>query len=86
MEPGVIAIVGIIFVACPAVILHFLVKWRETKGLSSDDEHMLEDLWRSAQRMEKRIETLETILDDTAPGWRRSEAGARVDDGPRPRT
>lgn len=77
MDPFVVAVVAIVFVACPAVILNFLVKWRESKGLSSDDEQMLEDLWRSAQRMEKRIETLETILDDAAPGWRGAEGRER---------
>ncbi len=70
MDVDAVAIVAMIFVAFPAVIAHYLVRWRESKGLSSDDERMLEDLWRAAQRMEKRIETLETILDDQAPGWR----------------
>lgn len=73
MDVTAVAIVGMIFVVFPAVIAHYLVRWRETKGLSSDDERMLEDLWRAAQRMEKRIETLETILDDQAPGWRSDE-------------
>lgn len=85
MEPEVVAVVAIIFIACPAVIMHFLVKWRETKGLSTDDERMLEDLWRSAQRMEKRIESLETILDDAQPEWRDQEARERPGAGPRPR-
>jgi len=79
-----VAIVALLFVAFPAVILHYIVKWRSSKGLSSDDERMLEDLWHSAQRMEKRIETLETILDHEAPGWRARSGGSgeRLSDDP----
>ncbi|MEM7283164.1 MAG: envelope stress response membrane protein PspB [Pseudomonadota bacterium] len=54
-----------------ALILHYVTRWREAKGLSREDESMLEDLWQSAQRMESRINTLETILDETAKDWRR---------------
>lgn len=45
------------------IVLHYLTRWREIKSLSADDERLLDDLWRTAQAMEKRIETLETILD-----------------------
>jgi len=31
---------------------------------------MLEDLWKTAQAMEKRVNTLEAILDDNVAGWR----------------
>ena len=32
---------------------------------------MLEDIWESAQKMESRINALETILDQQAPDWRK---------------
>jgi phage shock protein B len=32
---------------------------------------MLEELWSDAQKMESRINTLETILDDQVPDWRK---------------
>lgn len=54
-----------------ALILHYVTRWREAKGLSKEDEKMLEDIWQSAQRMESRINTLETILDETAHDWRK---------------
>ena len=65
---------GILFlcVILPLVIvLHYVTKWKGTKSLSNADERMLEDLWDSAQRMETRINTLETILDDVKPDWRK---------------
>ncbi len=62
MSLGLIAILSI-FVILPGMILHFLTKWRSSNGLSPDDERMLEDLWRSAREMERRIETLENLVE-----------------------
>lgn len=65
---------AIIFVALVLplfMLLHYITRWRESKGLSKEDEKMLEDLWESAQRMESRLNALETILDDEVPEWRK---------------
>ncbi len=63
---------GIIFVVVPlALILHYVTRWREGRGFPSDQEKMLEDLWESTQKMESRINALESILDDEIPDWRR---------------
>ncbi|MEM9738631.1 MAG: envelope stress response membrane protein PspB [Pseudomonadota bacterium] len=67
-----IIIVAILFVGMPGVILHYITEWRKMKSLQPDDERMLEDLWRSAKRMERRIETLETLVDSEGNA-RRSE-------------
>ena len=64
----VLGVVGIIFIGLPWIILHYISKSRSSKNLTEDDERMLEDLWRSARTMERRIETLERLLEpDTAP-------------------
>jgi phage shock protein B len=68
---AILVVTAMLFVALPAVVLHYMTKWRAAGGLKPDDEHMLEDLWRSARKMERRIEVLEEILDTEAPGWRR---------------
>ncbi len=68
---GPIAILFTVVVLPLALILHYVTKWKEAKGLSNDDEKMLEDLWQDAQRMESRVNTLETILDDEIPDWRK---------------
>lgn len=68
-----LAIVFIVLVILPSILFSHITKWREQKSLSADDEHMLEDLWRSAKRMERRINSLEAILDAEAPGWRNKE-------------
>ena len=73
MDITVIAIVFIVLVIMPSVVMTNINKWREHKSLSAEDEHMLEDVWRSAKRMERRIASLEAILDAEAPGWRKKE-------------
>ncbi|MEO1240744.1 MAG: envelope stress response membrane protein PspB [Pseudomonadota bacterium] len=65
-----VAIVAIIFVACPAVFMHYQTELRKTKSISADDERLVDDLWKTAQRLERRVEALETILDKEAPDWR----------------
>ena len=68
-ESAVVLIVLIsvltLFVVLPAMILHYVTMWRRQKTLQPDDERMLEDLWRSAKAMERRIESLEALLEKT---------------------
>ena len=77
--PFVVAIIAIIFVALPATILHYVTEWRKTKALSTDDERLVDDLWQTAQRLEKRVGALETILDREAPEWRERYGGREND-------
>ncbi len=75
MNLTAIIIVALLFVGAPAVILHYVTKWREQNTLKPGDEHMMGDLYDRAKRMERRIESLEAILDAEAPGWRTKEGG-----------
>lgn len=68
---GVMGILMIVIVIPMLIIFHYMTKWKQTKVLSNEDERMLEDLWESAQQMESRINTLETILDKTSADWRK---------------
>jgi len=52
------------------IIFHYITKWKTAKGLSTEDEKMLAEVWESTNRMEDRIQTLERILDIEAPNWR----------------
>ena len=73
----VIAIVAVvaIFIVFPGMVFHYITLWRKQKTLLPDDERMLEDLWRSAKAMERRIETMEALMEageeDEAPKPRR---------------
>jgi phage shock protein B len=71
-----ITIAVIIFVAIPAplfIVLHFVTKWKQSREISGGDEKLLEDLWHLSQRLDERLETLETILDNELPDWRRKQ-------------
>jgi len=59
MDPEfIVAIVAVVslFIVFPAMVFHYITLWRKQNSLEPDDERMLEDLWRSAKAMERRIE------------------------------
>jgi phage shock protein B len=69
-----IGIALIVFIAVPAplfIILYFITEWKRSREISGGDEKLLEDLWRLSQRLEERLESLETIMDSEMPEWRR---------------
>jgi phage shock protein B len=68
---GVVLIIVAAVVLPLVVILHYVTKWKSSRTLSGDEQRMLEELWQDAQKMESRINALETILDDQVPDWRR---------------
>lgn len=74
MDELILPLVAILalFVVLPGMVFHYITLWRRQKTLQPDDERMLEDLWRSAKAMERRIETLESLLEARdAEGHRR---------------
>ena len=80
-EEFIVAIVAVsaIFIVFPAMVFHYITLWRKQKTLLPDDERMLEDLWRSARSIERRIETIEELLDaqDEEPETRRRPLSPR---------
>lgn len=71
-----IGVALIVFIAVPAplfIILYFITKWKQSREISGGDEKMLEDLWAMAQKLEARLESLETILDNETPEWRKKQ-------------
>jgi phage shock protein B len=74
MDAETVSVLAIVFmtVVLPLiVIMHYVTKWKATKGLSDDEQRMLEDLWKDSQAMQSRVNALETILDAEVPDWRR---------------
>ena len=68
--PFIVAIVAILFIGLPATVMHYITEWRKSKTPTPDDERLVDELWRSAQKLERRVDALETILDKEAPRWR----------------
>jgi phage shock protein B len=67
----VIAVVFMTVVMPILIIMHYVTKWKATKGLSNDEQRLLEDLWKDSQSMQSRLNALETILDGEVPDWRK---------------
>ena len=65
-----IPIVFMVIVVPLWLVLHYVAKFKATKSLSQADEETLADLWQLSEKLERRIESLETILDEEVPGWR----------------
>lgn len=67
----VLAIIVLTVIVPTLAGFHYMTKWKSLKGLSDEEQKALEDLWQDSQRMESRLNALETILDDEVPHWRR---------------
>jgi phage shock protein B len=67
----VLTVVFVTIVLPIVIVMHYLTKWKATKGLSDDEQRLLEDLWRDTQAMQSRLNALETILDGEVPDWRK---------------
>jgi phage shock protein B len=68
---------GTMFIGLPWMILHYWSKARSSGSLSEEDQRMLEDLWRSARAMERRIDTLERLL-EAEPGQQSRPSSERM--------
>lgn len=56
------------------ITFHYITAWlRLRKGgpMSAEDHAEMEALRQSADRLERRMESLETILDNETPNWRK---------------
>lgn len=67
----ILAMVLTTIVVPTAIVFHYMTKWKSLKGLTDEEQSTLEALWQDSQRMESRLNALETILDDAVPDWRR---------------
>jgi phage shock protein B len=60
-----------VFVVVVVVIRsHYAAKRKEAVGLAAGDQSALTRAMETARRLEQRVDTLERLLDEDAPGWR----------------
>lgn len=64
-------IVFMVIVAPLWLILHYRSKKQVNQGLSEHEHRQLLELAQKAEKMADRVETLEALLDQEAPQWRR---------------
>ena len=63
-------ILGILFIAFPWVLFHYITKWKTAKTLTTEDENLLDELHDLARRLDDRMCTIERILQADNPNWR----------------
>lgn len=73
------AVVFLVIVAPIWLLLHYWAQIRSNKGLSVEDQHQLDAALALAEQLEQRVRSLETILDDQQPDWRRHHDSASDD-------
>ena len=52
------------------LILHYWSRNKEKKGLSEEDQDVIEEVAQTIEKLSGRINNLEAILDDKHKGWR----------------
>ena len=67
------AVIFMVFVAPAWLFLHYRGKHQAQSALSETERADLETLTLQAERMLERIDTLEAILDNEVPEWRKQE-------------
>ena len=65
-----VAIVAMLFIGLPWLVLHYLTKWKSGRGISQQDEVLLDDLHEMARRLDGRLETIERIIAADNPNWK----------------
>ena len=65
-------VMGILFLALPWLIFHYVTKWKTAKTLTGADEQLLDDLHDAARRLDDRLCSIERIMTAENPEWRQN--------------
>lgn len=85
-----VLVCAILFIALPWIILHYSSQWRKAKGITIEDENLLDDLHDTARRLDARLDSIERIIAADNPGWKDGALGSarptdRLTETPEPR-
>lgn len=59
-----VALIVFVTVVAPLwIVAHYVTRWRTAKALSPEDERSLAELARVAERLDRRMDAIERILD-----------------------
>lgn len=63
-------VVSVLFIGLPWLVLYYVTQWKRARGLSVEDERLLDEMHETARRLEERLCTIERIMDAENPRWR----------------
>ena len=66
---GVLAILAI-FLGLPWVIMHYITRWKTAATITTDDEHLLDELYQLARRLDERMDTVERLVASDNPEFK----------------
>ncbi len=64
-------VMGILFIALPWLVFHYITKWKQAAVLTSGDEKLLDELHDAARRLDDRLCSIERIMTAENPDWRK---------------
>ncbi len=64
-------VLGILFIALPWLVFHYVTKWKTAKTLTGADERFLDELHDAARRLDDRLCSIERIMTAENPEWRK---------------
>ena len=65
-----IIILPAIFLGLPWIIMHYITKWKTAATITNDDEHLLEELYSLAKRLDERMDTVERLVASDNPEFK----------------
>jgi len=65
-----IIIIPAIFLGLPWIIMHYITKWKTAATITTDDEHLLEELYSLAKRLDERMDTVERLVASDNPDFK----------------
>jgi phage shock protein B len=66
---GVIVVMAI-FIGLPWIIMHYITKWKTAATITTDDEHLLDELYQLAKRLDERMDTVERLVASDNPEFK----------------
>ena len=69
MDPTPIVIMSI-FIGLPWIIMHYITKWKTAATITTDDEHLLDELYQLARRLDERMDTVERLVASDNPEFK----------------
>jgi phage shock protein B len=65
-----VTIVGMLFIALPWLVFHYITRWKTAATLTTADENLMEELYDLARRLDDRMCSIERIMTAENPNWR----------------
>ena len=63
-------VIPAIFLGLPWIIMHYITKWKTAATITTDDDHLLEELYNLAKRLDERMDTVERLVASDNPEFK----------------